>query len=327
MSAGWVAGTVRARALARRRLGVEGARVLLMAGSLRAAVEALASSTYGGHVRADDSLAAASRGVATTLLWNIRVLAGWLPAGGAETVRVLAGWFEIANVEEHIRELDGLPADPPFALGTLATTWPRLAATGSRDELRGALSASGWTDPGGPAPRAVQLAMRLAWAERVIGRVPCARSWARGGAALLLARELLAVRQPLADQIRSDAARVLGPRCVEASSLDELRTSLPGDARWALTDIADVERLWEAEAIEAAAAHGAAAAACRVIDAEIDDTRRRSRAINDRWIPRLAQALSRVTRSLDETEREETIRRLRAAPHTTDRQPTFGRRL
>ena len=73
------------------------------------------------------------------------------------------------------------------------------------------------------------------------------------------------------------------------------------------------------EAIEAAAAHGAAAAACRVIDAEIDDTRRRSRAINDRWIPRLAEALSRVTRSLDETEREETIRRLRAAPQRVQR--------
>jgi V/A-type H+-transporting ATPase subunit D len=68
------------------------------------------------------------------------------------------------------------------------------------------------------------------------------------------------------------------------------------------------------DAIEAAAAHGAAAAACRAIDAEMDDTRRRSRAINDRWIPRLAEALSRVTRSLDETEREETVRRLRAAP-------------
>ena len=247
MSAGWVAGTVRARALARRRLGVEGARALLTADTPRAAVEALARSPYGRHVRADDSLAAASRGVAATLLWNVRVLAGWLPARGAETIRVLAGWFEIANVEEHIRELDGRPAEPPFALGTLATTWPRLAATGSRDQLRDALRASSWTDPGGSTPRAVQLAMRLAWAERVIARIPCARSWARGGVALLLARELLAVRQPLADQIRSGAARVLGPQCVEASSLDELRASLPSDARWALMDTADVDQLWEAE--------------------------------------------------------------------------------
>jgi hypothetical protein len=163
-------------------------------------------------------------------------------------LRVLTGWFEIANVEEHLRELAGLPAEPPFSLGALATTWPRLAATGSRDELRAVLTTSGWGDPGGAAPRDVQLAMRLAWVERVVGQIPTARTWARGGAALLVARELLVHRQPLSDQVRASAARILGARWSAASSLETLHDLLPGDARWVLRDIYDVDRLWEAEA-------------------------------------------------------------------------------
>jgi hypothetical protein len=248
VSAGWIAGTVRARALSRRRLGHTGARSLLAADTPRAGIELLARSPYGRYVRADDSVAAATRGVAATLLWNVRVLAGWLPARGAEMLRVLTGWFEIANVEEHLRELAGLPAEPPFSLGALATTWPRLAATGSRDELRAVLTTSGWGDPGGAAPRDVQLAMRLAWVERVVGQIPTARTWARGGAALLVARELLVHRQPLSDQVRASAARILGARWSAASSLETLHDLLPGDARWVLRDIYDVDRLWEAEA-------------------------------------------------------------------------------
>jgi V/A-type H+-transporting ATPase subunit D len=66
------------------------------------------------------------------------------------------------------------------------------------------------------------------------------------------------------------------------------------------------------EALRAAAAHGAANAACRVIEAEIGQTRRRLRAITNRWIPRLDARLSRLRQELDETEQEETFRRRRA---------------
>jgi hypothetical protein len=247
VSAGWVAGTVRAKALTRRRFGHDAARVLA-AGPLRVGIGSLARSPYGRFVRADDSLAAATRGVAATLLWNVRVLAGWLPAGGAETLRVLAGWYEIANVEEHLRELAGLPNEAPFSLGSLATAWPRLSATASPDELRAALGASRWGDPGGTAPRDVHLAMRLAWAERVTARVPSAATWALGGAVLLLARELLVLRRPLSDHIRARASRILGSRWSAASTLTELRAWVPADARWVLRDVGDDNRLWEAEA-------------------------------------------------------------------------------
>jgi V/A-type H+-transporting ATPase subunit D len=72
-----------------------------------------------------------------------------------------------------------------------------------------------------------------------------------------------------------------------------------------------------AEAVEAAAAYAAAVTARRVIDGEIEETRRRLRAITDRWVPRLDDALRRLTQNLEEIEREETFRRIRAAPATT----------
>lgn len=248
MSAGWVAGSVRARAIARRRVGDAGARELARAGSFAEAVDMLARSPYGLTVHPDDTLSAAVRAVAATLLWHLRVLAGWLPASGADTLRLLAGWFEIANIEEHLRALGGLPAQPPFSLGTLAPAWPRIAATSSRDDLRMALASSPWGDPGSPAPRDIQLTTRLAWAERVAARIPTARAWALGAAALLVAREQLARRQPLPEMAAAIAGRLLGPHVTLASSVEDLRAALPAPARWVLTDLTDEAQLWQAEA-------------------------------------------------------------------------------
>jgi V/A-type H+-transporting ATPase subunit D len=61
-------------------------------------------------------------------------------------------------------------------------------------------------------------------------------------------------------------------------------------------------------AVEAAAAYAVARAASRIVDAEVDATRRRLRAISERWLPRLEAALTAVTRELDEAEREEAFR-------------------
>src|SRR5688572_21676235 len=119
MTAAWVAGTVRARALVSRRLGSGGARALVAAGSVEAALEVLARSPYAKLVHPGDDPETAARGVAATLLWNMRVLAGWLPARGAELLRALAGWFEIANIEDHLRALHGSGAPSPYHLGSL----------------------------------------------------------------------------------------------------------------------------------------------------------------------------------------------------------------
>jgi V/A-type H+-transporting ATPase subunit D len=61
-------------------------------------------------------------------------------------------------------------------------------------------------------------------------------------------------------------------------------------------------------AVAAAAAHAAASAACRAIDAEVADTARRLRAINDRWLPTLEEQLRELSQRLEEAERAETAR-------------------
>ena len=53
MSAGWVAGSVRAKALARRRLGAEQTRRLASCGSLSDALRILAATAYGVNLRPD----------------------------------------------------------------------------------------------------------------------------------------------------------------------------------------------------------------------------------------------------------------------------------
>jgi hypothetical protein len=249
MSAGWVAGSVRAQAMARRRLGCAAARTLAASESLAAATESLARSPYGRYLpHGAPTLAVATRAVAETLVWNLRVLAGWLPAAGAEMLRVLAGWFEIANVDEHMRALAGDTAEPPFRLGTLTTVWPLLHATGSPEELRAALAASPWRDPGGSSPRDIQLGMRLVWAERVGARVESARTWAYGASALLVARERAARDRPLPEGAAAAASRMLGAGAVSATSLGDLTTAVPARARWALAGVVDVSDLWLGEA-------------------------------------------------------------------------------
>jgi hypothetical protein len=246
MSAGWVAATVRSRAMARRRLGPVAARALAASGSLSRALEILAASPYGQRDRSADP-AVAAHGIAATLLWNLRVLAGWQPPPGAEALRRLAGWFEIANLDEHLQALRDEPTEPPFQLGTLATAWPRLAATGTRDELRVALTASPWGDPGGTAPREVQLAMRTRWAERVADGVVSAGPWAAGATALLVASEQLASGRPLPAAAAATARRIIGRAAVAATSLAELYAALPRAARWALEGTTDTADLWTAE--------------------------------------------------------------------------------
>ncbi|MFJ8962689.1 hypothetical protein ACIRG5_25185 [Lentzea sp. NPDC102401] len=239
MSAAWIAGGVRARALLRRRTGAVGAREIARCSSLPEAVELLVTGPYQRDVRAGQSLEQAGHGVASTLLWHLRVLAGWQPRAGAELVRLLAGWFEMANVVEHVRELTGTAAGETFTLGTLATAWPRLAATSSLAELRLALAASPWGDPGSEDPRRIAIAVQLGWAVRVAAGVPPAREWAAGGAALLVARERFLLGHPV------PGSALLGD--VGQDGLAGFAARLPGEAAWALADVTDPGGLWQAE--------------------------------------------------------------------------------
>lgn len=245
MSAGWVAGTVRARAMAHRRLGAAGARALAAAPSLPDALATLTASPYGHDVHPGQTLPEAQRAVLDCLLWNLRVFAGWLPREGGRQLRVLAGWFEIAEVEERLRAMAGRPAAPPFRLGALATA-PRLAAAASPTELRRVLGASAWGDPGGETPADMAPALRLAWAERVAA-IPAARGWAVSAAALIVARELFAAGRRLPPVAETSASRLLGRPAATAASPAEFAALLPLPVREAVRGVADPPSLWRAE--------------------------------------------------------------------------------
>lgn len=74
-----------------------------------------------------------------------------------------------------------------------------------------------------------------------------------------------------------------------------------------------------AAALAAAVQHAAALAAVTVMEAETAATRHRLRAVRDRWIPRLQEALALVKFSLEELERADAARLRRAA--LTGRRP------
>lgn len=253
MSTAWVAGSVRAKALARRRLGAAGARSLAASPDLATALAALSGTPYGHDLRPEHTLAQAQHAVGATLLWHLRVLTGWLPRSGSEMTRVLSAGFEIANLDEHMQGLGGLAAAPPFRLGTLETAWSRLAGARTPAEVRDTLAASPWGDVGEPSPRAVYLGVRVAWADRVVGAAPEAALWARAATALLVARETVREGRRLPEPVAQRASYVLGPAYVAAAqalppSPAGLARHLPGDTRWILQDVATSDGLWRAEA-------------------------------------------------------------------------------
>ena len=89
---------------------------------------------------------------------------------------------------------------------------------------------------------------------------------------------------------------------------------IPPTAAWDGPALAAARQAHRA-ALAAAVRHAAAAEAERVIEAETVATRHRLRAIRDRWIPRLEQALAEVTFAIEEQERADAAR-LRLAAGT-----------
>lgn len=81
-----------------------------------------------------------------------------------------------------------------------------------------------------------------------------------------------------------------------------LSTRLPSNAAL------DAAREAYRRAVEAAIEHAVAEAAFRVVEMEEAATRRRLRAIEDRWVPRLQQALAEVQLGLEEQEHAEGVR-------------------
>jgi hypothetical protein len=247
VSAQWVAGNVRARALLNRRLGVGRARALATTNSLTDAQHALAATAYGRDITVGQSALDTDHAVCAALLWHLRVLAGWQPAPGARAIRALAAGFEANNIAAHARKLAGAPARPPYTLGALASAWPRLSETRSLAQLRDILAQTMWGDPGSESPSDIALAVQIGWAVRVANAVPEARDWADAWLALSVARRRLVEQRELPEPVRMRARLVLGAAVAEsdvASFTDAIAIRL----RWLFDGTTGAGGLWTAEA-------------------------------------------------------------------------------
>ncbi|CEA07926.1 V-type ATP synthase subunit D [Arthrobacter saudimassiliensis] len=63
-----------------------------------------------------------------------------------------------------------------------------------------------------------------------------------------------------------------------------------------------------AEALRTAAVSAAARRALELVEADLEGTRARQRAVENRWIPRLERTLDQIVRRIEEQEMEETLR-------------------
>jgi len=247
VSAAWTAGTTRAQLLLGRRIGAEQARAVASSASLADGLNALVGSAYGERVGAADALSAAERHVTETLLWHLRILAGWLPAAGAVLVRTLAARFELENVDARLGALAGEGREPPpFVLGGLATAWPEIDRARTIEEVGAALESSAWRVRSGRSAAELALGLRVAWARRVWESVPAAADWVAGAGAVLVARELL-VAGTRAHVAQLQRLPGIPADALEAGTLGELKAALPARAAWVLADVDDPSELWRAE--------------------------------------------------------------------------------
>ncbi len=251
MSAGWVAASVRARAMARRRLGLGAVVRLARAPTLDAACEQLAGTAYADvatGLSRPAGLAAAQRAVADATLWQFRVLAGWLPSSGTVLARAAVAAFERENLLAHLDRLTGRPSAPPFELGTLSTAWNRVRSTSSAEAALAEIAASPWGEVTSGDLATIRDELTAAWLHRMSRVAPSTRPWVRAAAVLLVARCQVVEARRLPDRAAGQLTGPLGRRWPQARSLDELRDALGPPARAVLDDVSSPDRLWVAEA-------------------------------------------------------------------------------
>lgn len=276
---GWVAVSVRAAAMARRRLGVPGAERVAAAPGLPAALDRLSGTAYAERASPADTAARAQRAVADTLLWQMRVLAGWSPPGGTAWARSLIAGFERENIVEHLRALrssgrdpqspagvrgagdqgpaaDTVPAGdqgpagdvpPPYDLGALGTAWSRLAATTTPAALLAELDASPWGHPRESEPALVRDVLSACWLRRLGGTVPAAGPWARAGAVLLTARATTTGSARLPAAAVPALTHLVGPDAPGCTTIADLRRAVPRATATVLDGVTGPADLWQAE--------------------------------------------------------------------------------
>ncbi len=254
MTAGWVAATIRGRALLRSSMGVPTARRISSAATWEEARRDLGSTVFGSGVfgrglGGEEDRASARANAGASTVWQLRVLAGWVPPTDTALVRVAAGPIEIGNIEQHLaRCAGGAQVAPAVSMGSLGIAWPRAGHADSAVAVRQVLRRSAWGDPGGDAPAEVALGLRVAWLRRVLRADPATRPWVLGALAVMVARERFAFDRDISPMTRRELVRFL-PRDVPTSdSLAALVARLPDVASWPFDDVDAADELWRAEA-------------------------------------------------------------------------------
>ncbi|TCC21601.1 V-type ATPase subunit [Kribbella sindirgiensis] len=249
MGAGWVAATVRAKAMARRRIGAGAARRLASSPGLPDALRLLDGTAYARAAAPGTTLPEAEHQVAAAEVWQLRVLSGWLPRAASGLARALGGRYELANIEAHARALAAPGQRRTYhELGSLALSWPRIVATMSADELRRALAASPWGDTGEATAGTLHDVLVLRWLRMVAAEAPQATGWVSGAAVLVAAKQLLVATRGPSDSFVRAAAPLIGSDWVRAGSLADLQRSTPVAGHWVLVGVSTPADLWLAEA-------------------------------------------------------------------------------
>jgi hypothetical protein len=133
-------------------------------------------------------------------------------------------------------------------LGALATAWPRLREVESRAELRRALTASSWQDPGGETAAAIEIGLRATLGKRIAALGEPARTWAAAAIALLLASEDFAAGRPANPALKSAASALLGRSAANAATIGQLAAALPRQLSWVIGPETAASELWRKEA-------------------------------------------------------------------------------
>jgi hypothetical protein len=189
---------------------------------------------------------AARRAVGSACLWHLRVLAGWLPPRSGDVVRVFGARFELANVADRLAGLAGGRVPEPYALGSLATASSWVVAASTPEQVRAALAASGWGDPGSTELPDALVPLEARWASWLGDAAPGTGSWAEGAAALVVARQIASGR-PVPAAAVSDVRRQLGRAWETAADLPGLAGRLPREVARLLDGVEDPADLWTAE--------------------------------------------------------------------------------
>ena len=161
-----------------------------------------------------------------------------------------------------------------------------------------------------------ELSARAAAAQRAFAEAAAsAARWQARSAALDGMEQILEARPAETAEVRVRLTAAMGSTYPAGIDCTVPPNEAPGGSS-ALAFSVQAHR----EALQAAVRVAAARRAVEVVEADLEATRTRQRAVENRWIPRLEQALELIRRRIEEQELEETLRLRWAA----DRQPARG---